>query len=287
MLFSGRCVGVLAVALFGFLTPASAENRQTLNVLTINMEHRDRPHELKAAAEHLRLQPYRLPDFILCQEVMFNRGGQFDNVAAVFANELGYQCRGTKRKGDSEGLAIISKYAFDFYDELHHKAQTNRVLLGFNRVSVMGEFIVPRVGRVRVVDVHYTNWGFEAHVRRKQIEETTKWIADRQVKQQAAITFLGGDFNAKRDWSEMKKLDERHGGGSIVFDDYNTNVFSQGLVGPPDQRIDYIFVSAGAGLSFESEWMVFANNFRISDHIGVMHIYRVDNPATLARLPQD
>jgi endonuclease/exonuclease/phosphatase family metal-dependent hydrolase len=275
------------LALLSLFASVSSADSQTLDVLTINLEHRDRPHELKTAASYLRSQPYRLPDFIMCQEVMFNRGGQFDNVAAVFANELGYQCRGTKRKSDSEGVAIISKYPFDFYDELHHKAQTTRVLLGFNRVSIMGEFLVPNVGRVRIVDVHYTNWGFEAHVRRRQIDETVKWIADRQVQQPAAITFLGGDFNAKRNWSEMKKLDQRHGDGTIVFDDYNTDVPSQGLFGPPDQRIDYIFVSAGSGLSFEAEWMVFANNFRISDHIGVMHTYRINNPATLARLPQD
>jgi endonuclease/exonuclease/phosphatase family metal-dependent hydrolase len=208
-------------------------------------------------------------------------------VAATFAQELGFHCRGTKRKGDSEGLGIISRYPFAFYDQLHHKAQTTKVLLGFNRISIMGEFMVPSVGRVRVVDVHYTNWGFEARVRRQQINETLKWIADRQARQPAVITFLGGDFNAKRNWSEMKKLDQRLGDGTIVFDDYNTDVPSQGLFGPPDQRIDYIFVSAGKGLSFEAEWMVFANNFRISDHIGVMHTYRVNNPATLARLPQD
>jgi endonuclease/exonuclease/phosphatase family metal-dependent hydrolase len=279
---------VLIVSLAAALLSAAANAKEpTIDVMTLNLEHRDRPRELKAAADHMRAHLPRLPDFVMCQEVMFNRGGELDNVAAVFARELGYHCRGTKRKSDSEGLAIISRYPFAFYDQLHHKAQTTRVLLGFNRVSIMAEFMVPSVGRVRVVDVHYTNWGFEAHVRRRQIAETVKWIAQRQVKQPAAVTFLGGDFNAKRNWSEMKQLDERHGDGSIVFADYNTDVPSQGLLGPPDQRIDYIFVSAGSGLAFEAEWMVFANNFRLSDHIGVMHSYRVNNPATLARLPQD
>ncbi len=107
------------------------------------------------------------------------------------------------------------------------------------------------------------------------------------MQQPAAITFLGGDFNAKRDNGEMKKLDQKLGDGSIVFADYNTDVPSQGLFGPPDQRIDYIFVSAGSGLSFVCERMLFANHYRISDHIGVLHSYRIDDPNSLARLPQD
>src|SRR5688572_2905509 len=99
MAISRSQVLLFTLALLSFLTPAFGGDAQKIDVLTINLEHRDRPHELKSAAAHLRSQPHRLPDFILCQEVMFNRSGQFDNVAATFANELGYQCRGTKRKG--------------------------------------------------------------------------------------------------------------------------------------------------------------------------------------------
>ena len=48
---------------------------------------------------------------------------------------------------------------------LELEAQTSRLLIGFNRVSVMGEFLVPHVGRVRVVNVHFTNWKFERRIR--------------------------------------------------------------------------------------------------------------------------
>ena len=44
---------------------------------------------------------------------------------------------------------------------------------------------------------------------------------------------------------------------------------------------------AGSGLSFVCERMLFANHYRISDHIGVLHSYRIDDPNSLARLPQD
>src|SRR5437588_227497 len=75
-------------------------------------------------------------------------------------------------------------------------------------LNIMRECFVPKIGRVRVVNVHLTNWEFEHHIRAKQISETMKWLEDRQSKVPAAVTFLGGDFNAKRQWTEMKPLDE-------------------------------------------------------------------------------
>jgi endonuclease/exonuclease/phosphatase family metal-dependent hydrolase len=283
-------MGALALAVTG---PALAAAPK-IDVMTVNLEHKDRPSELRAAADYMRTELERIPDFIMCQEVMFKRSGEHKDTAAVLAAELGYQSRGTKRKSDKEGLAIISRYPFAHYEELHHKAQTSPLLLGFKRVSVMGEFIVPGVGRVRVVNVHYTNWGFERHVRKNQIKETMKWIADRQCIQPAVITFLGGDFNSKRHWNEMKKLDDKHGDGSIVWEDYNTEAPSQGLIGEPHQRIDYIFVSAGNGLAFGGEKILFKDKlkngdseFRLSDHVAVLHSYRVNDATTLARTPQD
>lgn len=288
-----------AICLFTGLTfaaaaPPKGSSVPKLDVLTINLEHKDRPHELKIAADHLRTELERVPDFIMCQEVMFKRSGEHKNTAAVLASELGFYSKGTKRKSDREGLAIISRYPFDFYDELHYKAQTTRLLLGFKRVSVMGEFMVPKVGRVRVVNVHFTNWGFERHIRKQQLKETMKWIANRQCQQPAAVTFLGGDFNSKRHWAEMKKLDEDHGDGTVVWNDYNTDSPSQGLIGDPHQRIDYIFVSAAGRLTFDGEKILFReklsdgnSSFRLSDHVGVLHSYSVKDATALTRLPQD
>ena len=157
-LFCSRVLAVALGAVVLFTGPASAASPPSLNVMTINMEHKDRPHELRVAADYLRDRLEQLPDFILCQEVKFERDDELaPNTAAVLARELGYNCKGTKRKSDNEGVAIISRYPFLFYDELHLRAQTSPLLLGFNRVSVMGEFFVPKIGRVRVVNVHFTN----------------------------------------------------------------------------------------------------------------------------------
>jgi len=275
-----------AIALF--TGPAFAANPPSLNVMTINMEHRDRPRELRVAAEYMRNNLEQLPDFILCQEVKFERDDDLaPNTAAVLGRELGYECKGTKRKSDNEGVAIISRFPFLFYDQLHLRAQTSPLLLGFNRVSVMGEFFVPRIGRVRVANVHFTNWAFEHHIRDKQLAETLKWVDLRQQKVPAVITFFGGDFNAKRDWHEMKQV----GGelSALNFEDYNGSDFTQGWPGNPKKRIDFIFVSAANRLNFGGEQILFKDkltdgdaSFHLSDHCAVLHHYTLKNPAPTA-----
>jgi endonuclease/exonuclease/phosphatase family metal-dependent hydrolase len=287
-LFSWRVLIVLgAVALF--TGPASAANEPSLHVMTINMEHRDRPNELRVAADYMRGHLQQLPDFILCQEVKFERDDELaPNTAAVLGRELGYDCKGTRRKSDNEGVAIISRFPFLFYDELHLKAQTTPLLLGFNRVSVMGEFFVPRIGRVRVVNIHFTNWGFEHHIRDKQLAETLKWIDQRQQKVPAAITFFGGDFNAKRDWHEMKQV----GNGelsALSFEDFNGSDPTQGWPGNPNKRIDFIFVAGANRLLFGGEQILFKDklsdgdsSFHLSDHCAVLHHYTLKNPSPTA-----
>jgi endonuclease/exonuclease/phosphatase family metal-dependent hydrolase len=284
-LFFWRVLAVALGALLLFTGPASAANPPSLNVMTINMWHKDKPPELRVMADYLRAHQ-QIPDFILCQEVKFERDDVLaPDTAAVLARELGYSSKGTKRKSDNEGVAIISRYPFLYYDQLHLQAQTSRLLLGFNRVSVMGEFFLPKIGRVRVVNVHFTNWGFEHHIRDKQLAETLKWIDQRQAKAQAAITFFGGDFNAKQDWDEMKQL----GGGAatrMLFESYNGVDPTHGSPGSPKRRIDFIFVSPADRLLFAGEQILFKDRLRdgdesfyLSDHCAVLHRYSLKTPA--------
>jgi endonuclease/exonuclease/phosphatase family metal-dependent hydrolase len=294
------CWRVLAAALgaIAMITgPAFAAQPPSLNVMTINMQHKDRPHELKVMADYLRGNLDRVPDFILCQEVVFGRDEiMAPDTAAVLARELGYSSRGTKRKSDSEGVAIISRFPFLFYDELHLKAQTSPLLLGFNRVSVMGEFFVPKIGRVRVVNVHLTNWEFEHRIRARQVAETMKWLQDRQAKVPAAVTFFGGDFNSRRHWNEMKPLDELPTGKTLAFEDFNTTSPTMGSPGSPRKRIDFIFAATGGRLTFGSEKILFKDkltdgdsSFHLSDHCAVLHHYDLkgNGPTQLSSLPQD
>ena len=286
-LFSWRVLAVALGAVVFFTGPAWAANSPppSLNVMTINMEHKDRPHELRVTADYMRGNLEQLPDFILCQEVKFERDDELaPNTAAVLGRELGYDCKGTKRKSDNEGVAIISRYPFLFYDELHLRAQTSPLLLGFNRVSVMGEFFVPKIGRVRVVNVHFTNWGFEHHIRDKQLTETLRWIDQRQEKVHAAITFFGGDFNAKRDWHEMKQVG-KDVSTNMAFEDHNGTNPTQGWPGSPHKRIDFIFVSAANRVNFGGEQILFKDkltdgdsSFHLSDHCAVLHRYMLKIP---------
>ena len=271
------------------MTAVNTTPADNLTVMSINLEHHDKPEEMKAMAANLKTLK-RMPDFILCQEVYFERHRTAehpeDNTAAVFANYLGYYCKGTKRTSDREGIAIISKYPFDHYESINLKSQTLRILLGFRRVSVMGEFTVPGVGKVRVTDTHLTNWEWEGHVRNKQIGETLRWINERDQVAPVAVNFFGGDFNAKTQWSEMRQIKTAPlGTGGCCFKDYNGAEYTQGSHGSPSKRIDFIFVacckSMDKGLRFGGEQLLWKSglsladggHFYPSDHLGVLHSY--------------
>ena len=260
----------------------------SIGVMTFNMKHKNRPQELAAIGKSIRTDLSRTPEIILCQEVVFGRDGADDNTAHLLAKELGYYSKGTKRTSDSEGVGIVSKYPFAYYAERHLDAQTSPLLIGFRRVSVMGEFMVPGVGRVRAVNVHYTNWGFETRIRRKQIEETLAWIARREKEAPAAVTFFGGDFNAERDWEEMAWLDRAGGNYGLTFKDHNSDTPSFGPPGRPRARIDFVFVAAKQNnLSLAEERVMWkdglheadGDHFHPSDHLAVVHRYAVKPPA--------
>jgi endonuclease/exonuclease/phosphatase family metal-dependent hydrolase len=267
---------------------------ERLAVLSFNMQHKDRPAELAVMAERLAGDVGRLPDFILCQEVLFKRarGKGRDNTAAVLADELGYYCQGTKRTSDREGVAIVSRYPFVHYEWKHLKARTAAFLLGFRRVSVMGEFIAPGAGRVRVVNVHLAYQTFEHHVRRKQLIETLEWIAARQREVPADLTILGGDFNIEPHWSELAPMWDPLVTGDLRFSNWNGDGPTRGPKGRPNVRIDYIFVAAtGCDLRMMGERLLFGQQLRrsdgsgrfwLSDHLLVLHEYAIAQRPALA-----
>lgn len=293
-----RTPHVEPVALGATRDPEAAAGRaDRLSVLSFNMQHKDRPRDLEVLANRLHSEFAEVPDFVLLQEVVFNRAARKgeSNTAEVLANELGYHCRGAKRSSDREGVAIISRYPFEFFDACHHKAQTSRLLLGFNRVSVMGEFTAPDIGRVRVVNVHFTNWGFEEHVRRKQLAETLRWIAHRQSAVPADVIILGGDFNIEPDWDELHVLNDMQVTGGIHYQDFNdprTDTF--GAVGNPSKRVDYIFVAqptregALRHVSERALWPsgLISSSSRqrvyLSDHLPLLQEYEVQVAPTVA-----
>ena len=259
-----------------------------LNVMTVNLEHHDKPFELQTVAAQLKANAAHTPDFVFCQEVLFNRGEAEDSTADVFAKEMGYHVRGTKRTSDREGIAILSKYPIDYYDSINLKSQTSRLLLGFRRVSTMAETTVPGVGKVRLVNVHFTNWGFETHVRREQLRETLEWAAARERAAPAALTFLAGDFNAEPDFAEMALIKDRKVTGPLAFRDSNGSAFSQGGRGSPNKRIDFIFVSGANLPAFSGEELLWKSgvptadggSFYLSDHLAVLHHYVMAPAAT-------
>ncbi len=266
--------------------PRSAIEPGTLGVLSFNMQHRDRPAELAALAEGLRTDLERMPDFILCQEVLFDRAaskGEADT-ASVLANNVGYYCHGTRRTSDREGVAILSRHPFVYWSQLDLDTRTSVLLLGFRRISVMGEFLVPSIGRVRVVNVHLAYWGFEHHVRRKQLAETLDWMAQREREVHADVTVLGGDFNIEPGWSEMNQVTGPGLSSDPMFVNYNSTAPSRGARGNPSARVDYIFVSADdqRQVEFQQERLLYRDGLQLddtgprlwlSDHLPLLHEY--------------
>ncbi|MCH8343271.1 MAG: endonuclease/exonuclease/phosphatase family protein [Planctomycetes bacterium] len=279
----------------------SAQGAGYLSVLSFNMQHRDKPAQLAIMAEHLESDLAQVPDFILCQEVLFGRSKRKgpDNTAAVLADSLGYYCRGTKRTSDREGVAIISRYPFDYYAHKHLSARTASFLLGFRRVSVMGEFFLPAIGRVRVVNVHFAHWPVEHHIRHRQLQETLDWIAARERDVPADITILGGDFNIKPHWDEMSLITGPNASQELYFDDFNTSAPTRGPHGRPNARIDYIFVAAAPhrDVRMLAEELLWLDGIRtgprrsrlwLSDHVPLLHEYAIGpaSSATFAQSPE-
>jgi endonuclease/exonuclease/phosphatase family metal-dependent hydrolase len=231
--------------------PKLAGNKTCLSIMTFNMAQRDRPKDFRAVADDLCCKAYESPDFILLQEVLFERDkktGPEPNTAAALAADLGYFCRATQRDNDDEGIAILSRYPFVYYEARQLKAQTTKWALGKDRVSVMGEFKVPDVGLVRVTNVHLTNWAASDETRAAQLTETLQWIAARQEAVPADVILLGGDFNTEAGWHEMNVVFDKSITGGLVFRDYNDR--SQPTFGKedsPTKRLDYIFVATPKG----------------------------------------
>lgn len=268
-----------------------------LSVLSFNMRHRDRPDELAMMVDHLHRDLSKLPDFILCQEVLFERArskGQ-DNTASVLASLIGYHSKGTKRKSDREGVAIVSRYPFVYYSANHLVTRTNLLLLGFRRVSVMGEFVVPGFGRVRVVNVHLAHMPFEHRVRGKQLSETLQWVQDRENQVPADITFLGGDFNMKPHWQEMSMITDPSFYGELGFEDFNSHEPTKDIRSARGKRIDYIFVAApDRAVALLEEKILWKHGIArsnepsrlwVSDHLLVFHSYGFNLPNALTLLP--
>ena len=262
-----------------------AANTPSLSVLSYNMQRTRDLDEINTVADHLETDLERLPDFILCQEVMFNRssGAEYASSAEMLATRLGYFAEGSGRRTQSEGLAIVSKYPFEYFDARQLKDRS--LFLGWPRVSVMGEFTVPGMGRVRVVDVHLTHKSGEHSLREKQLGETLDWMAARESLVHADITIIGGDFNARPKWREMDLIDGPRPAHGFAWVNHNSEEPTKMRGSVWMDRIDYIFAAApNRTLLFKDETLLWpeglpkANGrgtFMPSDHLLVLHEYAV------------
>lgn len=256
--------------------------------MTANLHRNTRPGDMRLFADNIRADLGDKPDFLLCQEVMFSTLGPGRSAAGVLAKGLGYDWRGNPRgAGSIEGSAILSRHPFLYYDALTLKSSPSRWKLGFRRMSVMGEFAVPGVGRVRVVNVHFQDGPAKSANRRAQLAETLQWTAERESVAPATITFLGGDFNAAPDAAEFSALNGSD--SKITFQNFNTLRLSKfdKEMRSCILRLDNIYVACTKGdlVQLESEEILWPEGLSdqngsrrfVSDHLPMMHTYSLQS----------
>jgi endonuclease/exonuclease/phosphatase family metal-dependent hydrolase len=267
--------------------PACDQDAGCLSILTFNTKHRDVPLQTQAIANALKADFTRMPDFVLLQEVVFGRAKKkgHDNTAAALAELVGYECRGTAREHGMEGVAILSIHPFDHYEFKHLDSRDGFLSAGFPRVSVMGEFAIPGIGLVRVVNVHLAHQRSSNDVRRAQLIETLQWMADRQRDVPADVIVLGGDFNIEPGWEEMTVIEDASVTGGLTFMDFNTTAFTSGAVGDLYRRVDYVFMaspnrraeSVGEGILWRGGIATVdgSSTFWPSDHVPLLQVFAI------------
>jgi len=269
--------------------PSCAGTGGCLRVITFNTKHRDVPVQLAAVAKRLQSDFPQPPDFILCQEVVFDRpkSKAQDNTAAALAAQLGegWHCRAVAREGGPEGVAILSPHPFEHFEHLHLKTRDAWHKAGFPRVSVMGEFQLPPIGRVRVVNVHLAHRHSAHDIRREQLRETLEWMAARQREVPADAIILGGDFNIEPGWDEWSVLKDASVNGGLEFHDFNSATPCSGKVGRPFQRVDYVYIAAPQrAVTSAGEAILWphgiptvdgASRFHPSDHLPLLQVLEI------------
>jgi endonuclease/exonuclease/phosphatase family metal-dependent hydrolase len=253
----------------------------SLSVLSANLHRNRSPADMRLLAANVHRDLSDGPDFVLCQEVMFSPLGPAQSSAAALARGLNYHWAGNPRGAISaEGSAILSRYPFIY---------SSRWRLGFRRMSVMGEFDVPGIGRVRVINVHFQDKPAHADNRRAQLAETLRWIEARERRCPATITILGGDFNAEPDAPEFAALFSPESATS--FQSFNTKRLStlDKTLRRRVLRLDNIYIASSdpnligdgvervlwpVGLSSgDGRWLY------VSDHLPILHVYSLNKDA--------
>lgn len=265
-----------------------ADSSARIRIFTFNILRTNglAENEMKSLARYFKERPDKTPDFILLQEVYSynSKDPARAHAAAILAREMNYHVKYANKGGiigPSEGSAILSRFPFEHFDSI---SMGSAPLLDSLRLAVMGEFMVPGIGRVRVVNVHLAYAPDMKKFRRSQVKQTLQWMCKREsnAETSAAVSFLGGDFNASADSGELAAIFNSAYCGFFNFQNFNTKDFTCGSKERHDKyRIDQIFVSGGPlKVQFLGETLPgkegtesYNEEIKFSDHVPVYHEY--------------
>jgi endonuclease/exonuclease/phosphatase family metal-dependent hydrolase len=111
------------------------------------------------------------------------------------ASVMGWKNFFVKRKGDSEGLAILYSPDLKVLEENYHHIEAKHNDDDYSRLVVSLLVEDTQWGKVRYVNTHLAHEAFMAETRKAQIKEVLEWLNGLEAKVASDWIILGGDFN--------------------------------------------------------------------------------------------
>jgi endonuclease/exonuclease/phosphatase family metal-dependent hydrolase len=124
------------------------------------------------------------------------------------ANELGWKSFSERRVSDNEGLGILYPRRADVEEILTLQLKAKASPKDFSRMALMGRLNHPKIGKIRIVNVHLAHQMDGGLIRKKQLREVIAWIKDLEKSDPSDLIIMGGDFNTgKTDRSYSGEFD--------------------------------------------------------------------------------
>lgn len=111
------------------------------------------------------------------------------------ARELGWKSFSERRVSDNEGLGLLYPKRTDVEEILTLQLKAKASAKDFSRMALTTRIDHPRIGKIRVVNVHLAHQIDGGIIRKKQLREVITWIQELENSDPSDLIIMGGDFN--------------------------------------------------------------------------------------------
>ncbi len=120
------------------------------------------------------------------------------------ARELGWKSYSERRVSDNEGLGVLYPKRADVEEILSLQLKAKASSKDFSRMALMSRLNHPRIGKIRLVNVHLAHQANGGLIRKNQLREVIAWIQDLENSEPSDLVVMGGDFNTGETESSYK-----------------------------------------------------------------------------------